>query len=57
MEQEQKIREAESESAHKGAAIQVIALILLIVTAFAIYAMHQRHAISQKNRAHHWAHP
>ena len=50
MEQEQKIREAESESAHKGAVIQVIVLILLIVTAFAIYAMRQRHAIILKNR-------
>ena len=51
MEQEQKIRQAESESAHKGAVIQVIVVILLIITAFAIYSMRQRHAISQKNKA------
>lgn len=51
MEQEQKIREAESESAHKGAVIQVIVVILLIITAFAIYSMRQSHAIVQKNRA------
>ena len=51
MEQEQKIREAESESAHKGAVIQVIGLILLISTAFAIYSMRQRHVIVRKNKA------
>lgn len=51
MEQEQKIREAESESAHKGTIIQVIALILIIITAFAIYSMRQLRAISQKNKA------
>ena len=51
LEQEEKIRQAESESAHKGAVIQVIVVILLIITAFAIYSMRQRHAIVQKNRA------
>lgn len=51
MEQEQMIRQAESESAHKGAVIQVIVLILFIVTAFAIYSLHQRHAIVLKNKA------
>jgi len=51
LEQEQRIREAESQSARKDAIIQVIVVILLIITAFAIYAMRQRHAIIQKNRA------
>lgn len=51
LEQEQKIREAEAESAQKDAVILVIVVILLIITAFAIYSMRQRHAISQKNRA------
>ena len=51
LEQEEKIREAEAESAHKGAVIQVIVVILLIITVFSIYSMRQRHAIIQKNRA------
>ena len=51
LEQEEKIREAEAESAQKDAVILVIVVILLIITAFAIYSMRQRHAISQKNRA------
>lgn len=51
LEQEQKIRQAESESAHKGAVIRVIVLILIIITAFAIYSMRQRHAIARKNKA------
>ena len=50
LEQEQKIREAQAQSAQKDAIILVIAVILLITTAFAIYAMRQRHAIIQKNR-------
>lgn len=51
LEQEEKIRVAESESTQKGAVIRVIMVILLIITVFSIYSMRQRHAIIQKNRA------
>jgi AraC-like DNA-binding protein len=51
MEQEQKLRETENESARKDAIIVIIVVALLIITAFAIYAVSRRHAIMQKNRA------
>lgn len=50
MEQEQKIRQAQNESALKDGIIAVIVAILLIITSFAIHSVRQRHAIGDKNR-------
>lgn len=50
LEQEQKIREAQAMSARKDAIILAIVLVLLIITAFAIHSVRQRHAIAQKNK-------
>ena len=49
MEQEQKVLEAETQSARKDAIIQIIAVILLLLTAFSIHSVRQRHAIARKN--------
>lgn len=50
MEQEQKIKDAQAQSARKDAVIVVILLILLIIITFTIHDVRQRHAIVQKNR-------
>lgn len=50
MEQEQKIRQAQNESALKDGIIAVVVAILLIITSFAIHSVRQRRAIGDKNR-------
>ena len=51
LEQEQKIREAEADSARKDAIITTVAILLILLTTFAVYSVHQRRAIGEKNRA------
>ena len=51
LEQEQKIREAEVDSARKDAIITIVAVLLILLTTFAIYSVRQQHAIGEKNRA------
>ena len=51
LEQEQKIREAEVNSARKDAIITIVAVLLILLTTFAIYSVRQQHAIGEKNRA------
>ena len=51
MEQEQKIRDTQALSARKDAIIAVIVGILLFITLFAFFSVHQRRAIVRKNRA------
>ena len=51
LEQEQKIREAEVDSARKDAIITIVAVLLLFLTAFAVYSVRQQRAIGEKNRA------
>lgn len=51
LEQEQKIREAEVDSARKDAIITIVAVLLILLTTFAIYSVRQQRAIGEKNRA------
>lgn len=51
LEQEQKIREAEADSARKDGIITIVAVLLILLTAFTVYSVHQRRAIGEKNRA------
>ena len=51
MEQEQQIRETQARSARKDGIIALIAVVLFIITAFAVHSARQQRAISQKNRA------
>ena len=51
LEQEQKIREAEADSARKDAIITIVAVLLILLTTFTVYSVHQRRAIGEKNRA------
>ena len=51
LEQEQKIREAEVNSARKDAIITIVAVLLILLTTFAIYSVRQQRAIGEKNRA------
>lgn len=51
LEQEQKIREAEVDSARKDAIITIVVLLLILLTTFAIHSVRQQRAIGEKNRA------
>jgi len=51
LEQEQKIREAKVDSARKDAIITIGVVLLILLTTFVIYSVHQQRAIGEKNRA------
>jgi AraC-like DNA-binding protein len=51
MEQDRKIQEAEARAARKDLYLAIIVAILLGITLFALFALRQRSAISEKNRA------
>lgn len=51
IEQDYKLRQMESESKIKDAAIAVIVAILIIITSFSIHSVRQRNSIGEKNRA------
>lgn len=51
LEQEQKIREAEADSARKDAIITIVAVLLILLTTFTIHSVRQQRAIGEKNRA------
>ncbi len=51
LEQEQKIREAEVNSARKDAIITIGVILLILLTTFAVYSVRQQRAIGEKNRA------
>ena len=51
LEQEQKIREAEADSARKDAIITIVVVLLLFLSAFTYNTVRQRRSIDQKNRA------
>lgn len=51
LEQEQKIREAEADSARKDAIIAIVAVLLILLTTFTIHSVRQQRAIGEKNRA------
>jgi AraC-like DNA-binding protein len=51
LEQEQKIREAEVNSARKDAILTIVAVLLILLTTFTIYSVRQQRAIGEKNRA------
>jgi AraC-like DNA-binding protein len=51
LEQEQKIREAEADSARKDAIITIVVVLLIILTTFTVHSVRQQRAIGEKNRA------
>lgn len=51
LEQEQKIREAQTDSARKDAIITIVVVLLLFLSAFALHSFRQQRAIGEKNRA------
>ncbi len=51
LEQEQKIREAEADSARKDAIIAIVAVLLILLTTLTIHSVRQQRAIGEKNRA------
>lgn len=51
LEQEQKIREAEADSARKDAIITIVVTLLILLTTFTVHSVRQQRAIGEKNRA------